>query len=180
MLRQVERELSRRENIGGSEWARLAKTKQELQESYRRGLDQLEALAPYARDVAGKYGLQGVVSDFTRAQQEYASRGTTEIRDGIFTAAEIEVLLRTTVLRPEPQYRLGHVVGLNLARAGLLDPTWQQTMKPALIRRITAGFTGAFLAANAADGVMPVDIEADGPEGEYEPLGPEPDATETL
>ena len=174
LLRRVEHQINLRsgETVGQPEWTRLVKTKQELQESYGRQIDRIQELAPWASQIAGKYALQGMLSDLTAAMQDYHARGDTTKVDGINTALEIEVLCRRSQQVPEPQYRAGHIVYLNSAKAGMWDPNWTGTMPMALIRKINSAWTEAFVAASAADGEQPIDLEAEGPEGEY----PEPGA----
>lgn len=175
LLRRLEEAINTRppEVVGQPEWTRLVNAKAGLQEAFSKRIMQLQEIAPAlagAASIDGKYGLQGMLSDLTLAMQEYHARGDTARIDGIFTALDIQILCRRSQQAPDPQYRAGHVVYLNAAKAGLWDANWKGQMPPALLAKINRAWQEAFVAACAAGGEQAVDLTATGPEGEYEKL----------
>jgi hypothetical protein len=118
--------------------------------------------------VAGKFAFNAVLSDITRAVQEYCARNDTRLIDGIFTATEILVECRCSVQAPEPRYRAGLIVYLNAAKAGLWDRHWQPPFEFPALKRLDAAWKAAALAAGEESKTP--DLEQDGPAGEYDDL----------
>jgi len=171
-LRRLDEALSDPKKIktGESEWRTAMKQRGDLDGTYNTQIAALQKLAPWATAIAGKYNLQGVMSDFTRAYQEFYATGEQTLVDGIFTATEIQVELRRSVQTPEPRYRAGLVVFLNAAKAGLWDPNWAGQFPPAQLKKLDAAWKAAAIAAGDESGERVPDLEKDGAEGEYEAL----------
>ena len=155
---------------GESSWKANLKLRQELDGNYQDLLKQIRDLCPWAGAVAGKFAFAGVMSDVTKAIQEYAARNDTRLVDGIFTATEIQVECHRSVQVPDPRYRAGLVTYLNAAKAGLWDPNWKPAFEFSLLRRIDAGWKAGFVAAGDESGEKLPDLEQDGPAGEYDSL----------
>lgn len=152
---------------GMETWRANVSLRDKLDGTYRGLLEQLEKMCPWATQIGGKHSLLGVLSDITRAIQLHA-QGDDTLVDGIFTMLEIQVLCRQSVQRPEPQYLAGHVMYLNMAKAGLMDPNWKPPAgAQKLVKRLNAAFREAFMALGVRDGEALPDLEKAGPEGEY-------------
>ena len=101
------------------------------------------------------------LSTMIEAIQVYYANGSNELIDGMFTIAEIELLLKETSLRPS-QYRPDIVVAYAEAQAHL----WEKEYKGASIsretvRRIKRGWRKALDEMQAEDGGGVDDLEAD-------------------
>jgi hypothetical protein len=155
---------------GESNWASSLKLRQTLDENYQDQISQIKELCPWAGAVAGKFAFNAVLSDITKAVQEYCARNDTRLIDGIFTATEILVECRHSVQTPEPRYRAGLVVYLNAAKAGLWDRHWQPPFESPALKRLDAAWKAAAIAAGEQDGNRIPDLEQDGPSGEYDDL----------
>lgn len=164
-LRAAQARLSPASKDDAAEYRATAKAAAEAESAYRAQLEQLEQLAPYL-NLSGKgVALHGGFSLITEALQQWYKDGSKALIDGVFTATNIQVLLRTSAQVPEPQYRAGHVVYLAAARDGLLDPHWKNTFSVETLRAIDHGFKGAF--ARATPKSDQPDLKATGPDGEY-------------
>lgn len=160
---------------GESSWKSNLKLRQELDGNYQDLLKQIREICPWAGAIAGKFAFTGVMSDVTKAIQEYMSRNDTRLVDGIFTATEVLVECRRSAQAPEPRYRAGLVIYLNAAKAGLWDPNWKPPFEFPVLRRIDAAWKACMVAAGddtgvLADGQKTPDLEQDGPAGEYDEL----------
>jgi len=130
-------------------------------------MESLKKLAPWATEVKHQVNFTATLSDLVAGIQDYHARGDTAKIDGIFTATEIQVLLRRSQQAPDPRYRAGLIVHLNHARAGLWDPNWKPAFKPEQLKKIDASWTAAARAAGEELGEELPDLEGD---GEYEPI----------
>lgn len=153
---------------GESNWTNSLKLRQTLDENYQGQISQIKELCPWAGAVAGKFAFNAVLSDISRAVQEYSARNDTRLIDGIFTATEILVECRYSVQAPEPRYRAGLIVYLNAAKAGLWDRHWQPPFEFPVLKRLDAAWKATALAAGEPTKIP--DLEQDGPAGEYDDL----------
>lgn len=160
---------------GSSEWRSNMKERGALSEMYGKQTEQLEKLAPWAKAIGGKYVGAGVLSDVTQCLQEYHATGDTSLRDGMFTAMEIDVECRRSVQAPLPRYRAGVVFYSNVARAGLFDPKFGQEKEgwfggfpKRVFKILDAGWHQRAIEADAGNKL--VDLESDGPDGEFSDL----------
>ena len=178
-LKQLDEFLSNSEGNrqGSEEWRKNMKVRQELSSTYEKQLTQINALAPWASSITGKFAFTGVLSDITRGIQEYHAKGETRLIDGLFTAMEIRVELRRSVQAPEPRYRASLAVYVNAAKQGLWDPNWQSPFSNAEFKKIDAAWRAAIAAASNEAGEKLPDLEKSGPEGEYAPLVTKPTNT---
>lgn len=90
--------------------------------------------------------------------------------DGVFTADEIEVLMRTCEEAPVPQYRPEIIVFINRAREGLWDPDFKPALPEDVLLRLKKGWDGAEEAVRKASGVKVVNIASEKPGDEYPAL----------
>lgn len=152
----------------GSDKYRLnMSARRDMDKTYQELLEQVRKQAPWFSAVAGKYAFAGVLSDVTRAMQEYYQNGNTELADGIFTATEIEVELRRSVQASEPRYRAGLVVYLNAAKSFLFDPRWKPKFQFGTFKKIDEAWKASIIKSDAENGTPLPDLEH---EGEYPDL----------
>lgn len=152
-----------------TEYERIFKTRSELMKVYQEQLERIDKIFPFMKQASGSMTMRGVFSDAVACHTEWYKNGDNQLADGIFSAAEIEILMRTSVQAPEPQYRAGQVVYLNQAKAHLFDPTWRGEFAPRTLRRLDAGFTAAAVEISKSDGETLVDLLSDDPvKGEYQ------------
>lgn len=142
----------------------------DLESAYEAQAEKLDSLFPWKRDVAGKMSGQATVSALIVAIREYQANRNHELIDGLFTAAELHVEVQTHTLQEDCQYRLGLVTYLQAARKGMWDPHWQNEMDPSVLAKLDKGFQMGVRQAREDLGEALLDIEAEGPEGEYPPV----------
>lgn len=172
-LRLIQREMAG-VKTGGKEYTALTRLKLDYETALRSTMEQLDQIVPYFGLVAGKVSFSGVIADTIRATQEYHSKGTRRLADGIFTLTEIEVQLRRSTQRPDVQYRAAWVAYLNEARANLWNPNWKPRPDHKFIRRGDAAFGASIAALQDADGIRVPDLMSEDPvAGEYPELSEE-------
>jgi len=154
---------------GSSEWRANMNLRKTLDDTYRDQLEQLRKNASWFSAVGGKYAFAGVLSDITAAMQMYYGMGDTALVDGIFTATEIQVELRRSVQAPEPRYRAGLVVFLNMAKSFLFDRNWKNPFPPSQFKKIDVAWKATSMAEDQKEGEPLPDLEN---EGEYPALKP--------
>ena len=171
-LRRLDEQMSDVQNgrVGSSGWQANMRLRSELDKTYSDQMAKLDKLAPWSGAVAGKYSFKGQISDITAAYQAYYADRNNQLRDGIFTATEIEVECRQSVQAPEPRYRAGLVVHLAHCREGLFDPNFKPQFTERQLGKLDKAWKAAFIAAGVENGEALVDLEKDGPEGEYPKL----------
>jgi hypothetical protein len=164
-------ELALKKLVPGDNDKEYTQKRMRLLEMYQQQLTQLNDLAPWASSIAGGVQLAAALAEVTKALQEWAVSGTHTIADGIFTAMEVKVELRTSQQAPTPRYRAGLVAYLNYARENLFNPRFSNPFKAHELRRLDAGFQGAVLASHESSGApAPPDLQAEGAPAEYEEL----------
>lgn len=155
--------------FGGKEYSGYLKIKMSIEETYQHQLEQLDELAPWAGAIRGHMAFRGMASDLIQAIAN-SKRGDEALVDGIFTTVELQILTRRSLQAPEPQYRAGLVVYLNAAKAGLWNPDWRSQFTNGQLKKLDTAWAAAAAAAGDLAGERLVDLEADGPAGEYDPL----------
>ncbi len=110
---------------------------------YDQVVDRIAERAPWFNITGQAMDFRGAVTEIVDAIAEYRRDGSTRLVDGIFTMAEVQVMLRTSTQNPEPRYRVGWVAYVNAAREGLWDAAWQPQLKPGVLGKLDAGFKAA-------------------------------------
>jgi hypothetical protein len=156
-LRRFEMEMTR---LGQSspKWKQLYDLKKQIETIYQEQLTKLEEAFPEMQ-IAGKQSFRGVISDLNKMHRDYYGRGDRRLMDKVNTAAEIEVLLRQSVQRPEPQYRFGLNIAIVEAMHGLYDPNWRPQFKHSTLKKLDAGFKEAVMRMREALAEPLVDLE---------------------
>ena len=150
-----------------AEFRDLLRLKSGLEGQYEGVVDKILEVCPFARQVSGGVTFHGVLTEVTKAYQEYMADGDRRLVDGMFTASDVQVLLRQHTHVKPPRYRLGLVMQVNAARAGLWDPHWTSPFTAADLGRLDRAFAAALEEARLLAGVELVDLEQDGAGGEY-------------
>lgn len=145
----------------------LASELAKLADQHSEAIGRIDEMAPWFNVTGQTLSFKNAVSELVAGIQEYQSSGSTAKVDGIFTAAEIQVLLRTSVQRSEPQYRLGWVTAVNASREFLFDPNGRSKFKHSHLAKLDAGFKEGVRRLVETSGESVPDLERDGPEGEY-------------
>lgn len=153
-------------DVGSASYKAAFNFAKEVAEDYNKQVKQILDLCPSASQLAGKMALQPVVSTITQCLIE-AATGETRLVDGLFTAAEVQVLARMSVQNPTPRYRMGWVVLMNSAKAGLFDPNWKPPFDDKFSKLLTDAWNTSFAAGAKESGMALPDLEQDGPGSEY-------------
>ncbi len=146
-----------------------------LQERYQALMEQLQELSPRFFENRG-HTLRSCLEEVIAGVQRYYASGNAQTVDGIFTATEVEILVRRSEqsIGPEgdqpTQYRPGLVAYLNEAKGRLFDPSYRSRFNQDVLARVDRGWQEAMRKV-LADEDVPPDLLADGPHGEYPPLG---------
>lgn len=154
----------------GTQVRDLNATIRDLETSYQEQLQALQELAPWFNVTGRQVTVTGAIGELIAAVQEYEARGDSRLMDGIFTALEIQVLMRSSQQVPEPQYRAGWVTYVNESRQFLWDPNARSQFKQTDLARLDHAWKVAAQKFNEESGTPLPDLESDGPEGEYAEL----------
>ena len=154
---------------GSVEYKRAVEEHDRAEDQYRSVLEQIDEVAPWFNVSGRDVSLTSSVGDIVKGVQEWNARGDKRLVDAIFTAAEVQVMLRTSKQFPEPRYRAGWVTFVNDARAGLWDPIWRSQLKQRDLKKLDEGFKAGVMAVMDEEGEEPIDLVKE----EYEDLGPD-------
>lgn len=147
-------------------WKELQELRQDLEQRYEAQLEQMQVIFPETA-TAAKDNFLRVISDLNRAHREYYGNQSSKLIDQMFTANEVEVMLRASPQRP-PQYRLGLTLAVMEAQRGLWDPNWKPAIKLSVLRKLDDGFREAMARIAEELGEALVDLEKGVAPGEGE------------
>jgi hypothetical protein len=136
----------------------LYKSKRQIEQQYQEQLKDLQEMFP-EMSIASKVSFHAQISDLNKAHRDYYGNGDKRLVDKIFTATEIEVLLRMSVQATEPKYRFGLNIALVEAIHGLYDPNWRPQFKPSVLKKLDAGFKRAVVEMREAQNEPLVDLD---------------------
>lgn len=149
----------------------LSRELTKMRAAYSNGVKELDRQFPFMSAVEDSVQIRGLVSELVEGVREFQSAGLNRIIDGIFTAAEIQILMQKSQQHPEAQYRPGQVFYFSQAKASIFDPKWKNDLPPGVYRRLDEGFRAAEHKAFTELGEPLVDLESDDPiKGEHDPL----------
>lgn len=151
-------------------YRQLADELDSLNNQYREMLARIDDQAPWFNVTGQNLTLRGAISDLVEGLAEYYRDGSTQLIDGVFTATEIQVLLRVSRQSLEPQYRAGFVTYLNAMRANIFGPAGRDRFRQNDLAKLDAGFKGAVKAYAEQSGEHIPDLESEGPASEYDDL----------
>lgn len=150
-------------------WA-IQDTKLRIEEIYQKQWSQLEEICPYVKSVGTKVTVTGTLSDWVEGYRRAIVDGDTKLLDGLFTAFEVQILVRGSMQDPDPKYRPGLAAAINEAKAGLWDPNFRRKLPDKVLRAMDEGFQEAHRRLVEQGVVKLTDLELEGPAGEYPPL----------
>lgn len=140
----------------------------EIEDGYRDQLKAIEEHAPWFNVTGEEITQEQCIADFIRRYQEYDQDPANQLVDGVFTAAELQKMMQTSVQVPEPRYRAGWVTYINESKRWLHDPKGKARFKPRDLAKLDAGWKEAVHRfVEETDEPIP-DLEQDG--SEYEEL----------
>lgn len=168
-LRRIEAEMANLSPTAPA-YEQLSRRRGAMETSFKQQLDAIEERFPEFGGTSGRISFKGCLHDVIRGWMEHEARGDNRLIDRVRTAAEVEVEMRQSVQRPEPQYRLGQSLYIGEAIAGLFDPHWQSQLKPGVLARLDRGMKEGINKAREERGEALVDLEADGAKGEFPEL----------
>ncbi len=145
---------------GTKDFDRFDKRKADLQNRFETQLDRLQAMFP-DMNVANRISFRQVISTLIGAERDFYGDNNNKRRDGLFTAAEIQILMRQSVQNPMPQYRVSLSLLVAEAHHGLYDRNFRSALakKPGLLKKIDALARAAINAAREGHGEALVDLE---------------------
>lgn len=138
--------------------------------AYQAMLVQLDKVAPWMGLVGNRIGFHGVVADLIRALQEAEVNGDHAFVDGMFTATEVQVLLRTSKQEPRSQYRPDIVALVNAAKGHLWDRNWESSIPASQWKRLRTAWVKAEEEVRQSLQERLVDLTDDGSSGEYDSI----------
>jgi hypothetical protein len=141
-----------------SKWKELYNSKKQLEQMYQEQLDKLQMMFPEMA-IAGKVSFRATISDLNKAHRDYYGRSDRRLVDKIFTATEIEVMLRMSKQNPEPRYRFGLNIAIVEAMHGLYDPNFRSQFKQAVLAKLDKGFREAVVRLREEGDEPLVDME---------------------
>jgi hypothetical protein len=145
---------------GMKEFDKLDRRKADLETRFQKQQEKLQEMFPDL-NVAGRTSFRQVISSIFAAEQEFYGDRNNARRDALFTAAELQVLLRQSVQNPAPQYRFSTQLLVVEAVHGLYDRNFRSALekKPGLLKRIDAAVRAAIEATRQALNEPLVDLE---------------------
>lgn len=166
-LRRIENEMAILV-VGSKEEKELTTSKDALEKIIERQLESLKEMAPWFNTTEKRVQARDAFSEIIRGMQEYRARGDTALIDGIYTAYELQVLMRTSVQKPMPDYRFGLNLLILESRQGLFDPEWRSRLRQRDLQKWDAGFQEGMKRYIEETGQPVPDLLNDGAEGEFE------------
>ncbi len=168
-LRRADSELSKIPIASTNFW-NIHDKKIKLEERYENQWKQLEDICPYVKGAMQKQGVHACISELIRADQEWTANGNKLLADGIFTALELQVLLRASVQMPEPMYRPGWVMAVLDARENLQNPHYKRALPDEYFQVMDDALRQTHALAVERGLIKLIDLEDDSPKGEYPPF----------
>ena len=139
----------------------LIEARQKAVTSYENTRKTLGDTPAQRKSIGQRMEFHDCMSGVIEAVQEYYSNDNHALIDGLYTAAEVELLLKETSLRPA-QYRADVVFGVAEAKIGIWDKEWELKGFPReSLRKLLKGFRSGIEAMRAEDGEMTPDMEAE-------------------
>jgi len=139
----------------------LTKTQQSIQGEYSDLMEQLNLTQSQNPSIRRRSKIEASLNGMISAIREYESRGDRRLVDDVHTAAEVEILLKPTSLRP-PQYRPDLVALIRdaMREENLFNPNYEP---PEMPRASYRRFRGALMKGLQAveDGEAVQDLEED-------------------
>lgn len=139
-----------------------------LQDQFRASEEALQKAAPDFGKSLNEVRATGALGEFVKGIQEFEAAGDRRKIDGIHTALQIQVLLRTSQQVPLPSLRPGLVAYWNEAKRCTWDPHYQSALPERMLAAVTKAFQASYSEQSEALGLPRPDLLKDGEE--YPPL----------
>jgi hypothetical protein len=171
ILLEYDREIRRmlqKDGAGRSQKALddLVQRRSSLQSTYENTLERLGATQEQNPGYRAKVAFGDSLGHLAKAMQEYYADGNNALVDGLFTAAEIKLLVTPTSLRPA-QYRPDLPMLVEQWRANFWNPEWEGAKLPREMHRFLLATFKKASEEFAADGSAALNVaEMDGGEVE--------------
>jgi hypothetical protein len=136
---------------------KLMEQQQRLTRDYNTSIEKLQEMFPDIA-VAGRIAYRATISDITVGHRDYYAHGDRRLVDKLFTAAEIELQLRSSLQLPaQHRFSLGLAVVEN--QHGMYDPEFRSQFKPRVLKMIDAMTRAAREAVRELQNEPVVDLE---------------------
>lgn len=160
-MRRIDDEMARLPPLNAKFW-QYQDAKIKLEEIYSSQWSQIEKLNPALRSQQTKRAFAGVVSEIIEGIREYQSDPNNEIADGVFTALELQVEMRSSKQQGgDVQYRPDIVAAINEARRSIWDPKFKRRLEDKHLRLIGFAFHEAVKAFTEKTGIAIPDLASD-------------------
>lgn len=135
-IQRVKRNNPLKKAVSGMNLSDLMKERRAQQSQYEKTLESLGETEDQNPSVRRKLEFVDCLATLVSGMQEYYARGDRTLIDGMFTAAEVELLIRPQELRPA-QYRADIVVVVNdaMQEHNLFDPSYTPPVMPRAVYR---------------------------------------------
>lgn len=168
MIRRIDEEMMRLRVVDKEFW-RYQEAKQGMEVIYAKQWDQLREICPEIKAKEAKFNFAGVFSEIVDGIIKYRANADNQMIDGIFTALEIQVLMRSSVqAEGRVQYRPDIAIATNEARKAIFDPKFRSRLDQKTLSVMSAAWHAAAEAFTIASGIKLPDLESK--TGEYPPL----------
>lgn len=130
----------------------LLKERRDAQEAHNSSLKMLGLTDGQGGGLRKKLAFNDCLSTCVSAFQKYYAEGERDIIDGVFTAAEVELLTTPTKIRPA-QYRPDLIVSIAEAKEHLWEAEWSGTpLVRRACRKLKKGFAQGLAEARSDEG----------------------------
>jgi hypothetical protein len=148
----------------------LQETKIKIEEMYLKHWEAIEAACPTAKANEKRVKFTHTFTDIVRAYREYKENEKNELVDGLLTVYGIQVENFVSAQDPACKYRPGLVAAVNEAKLGINDPNWRRRIPIGVLKIMDAGYAEAQRKLVESGTIRIVNLEAEGPSGEYPDL----------
>ena len=167
-MRRIDDEMARLPPLNAKFW-QYQDAKIKLEEIYSTQWAQIEKLNPTLRTQQTKRAFAGVISEIIEGIRDYQADPKNEMVDGVFTALELQVEMRSSKQQGgDVQYRPDIVIAINEARRCIWDPKFKRKLDDKHLKLIGFAFHEAVKAFTEKTGIKVPDLAAD--DGEHPPL----------
>ena len=145
----------------------LQALKSKVEKTYAEQWEQVTKLSPSLSAKSNRRAAQGVMSEYIEGTLKHHQDPNNQILDGVFTAFEIQVLMRKSE-QQGMQYRPGWVAAVNESKNHLTDPKFKRRLPDKHCRVLDESFRIA--EQRLGDTLKKPDLVSTGEDGEYEAL----------
>lgn len=160
-MRRIDDEMSRLPPLNAKFW-QYQDAKIKLEEIYSAQWAQIEKLNPALRTQQTKRAFAGVLSEIIEGIRAFQSDPSNEAVDGVFTALELQVEMRSSKQQGgDVQYRPDIVAAINESRRSIWDPKFKRRLEDKHLKILGYAFHEAVKAFTEKTGIEVPDLAAD-------------------